>query len=318
MDSPTRFAAQDYAAKYERIDVGDWESVGSSNSDDGLVISEIGISLEIVKALSRRGIQKPFPTQKVVLQPAMQGRARTGTEKTLAFGITVIDKIIKFNTKHGHGKNPLSFILTPTKDLARQVAKFKEALSLVRGTYNPVLIVEAGVFPVLVNLYVYENNKEVMMFAGRAITTNIVTAMVKMRSVDEAWAVLSNRISNLDAKAKIASQDRKSFAIGANLFIGNLDYCIYDILVIMRNLGFGFISYDSFDASDAGTECREYTTIKNADFVSCSDETKEKIRASVKQFWAERSRIKRLKERLTSFWSEIVSEAAIEEGSCEL
>ncbi|CAN6905247.1 unnamed protein product [Brassica oleracea] len=43
MDSPTRFAAQDYAAKYERIDVGDWESVGSSNSDDGLVISEIGI-----------------------------------------------------------------------------------------------------------------------------------------------------------------------------------------------------------------------------------------------------------------------------------
>lgn len=39
--------------------------------------------------------------KKVVLQPAMQGRARTGTEKTLAFGITVIGKIIKFNTKHG-------------------------------------------------------------------------------------------------------------------------------------------------------------------------------------------------------------------------
>ncbi|KAG2266824.1 hypothetical protein Bca52824_073903 [Brassica carinata] len=72
MDSPTRFAAQDYAAKYERIDVEDWESVGSSNSDDG------------------------------------------------------------------HGKNPLSFILTPTKDLSRQVSKFKEALSL-SGALNRTL-----------------------------------------------------------------------------------------------------------------------------------------------------------------------------------
>lgn len=31
----------------------------------------------------------------------MIGRARTGTGKTLAFGIPVIDKIIKFNAKHG-------------------------------------------------------------------------------------------------------------------------------------------------------------------------------------------------------------------------
>ena len=63
MGSPAGFTAQDYAAKYERIDVGDWESVGSSNIDDGFAISEIGISPEIVKALSGRGIQKLFPTQ---------------------------------------------------------------------------------------------------------------------------------------------------------------------------------------------------------------------------------------------------------------
>nr|VDC79875.1 unnamed protein product [Brassica rapa] len=56
MDSTTRFAAQDYAAEYELIDVGDWESVGSSNSDDGLVISEIGISLEIVCSSFWNGI----------------------------------------------------------------------------------------------------------------------------------------------------------------------------------------------------------------------------------------------------------------------
>jgi superfamily II DNA/RNA helicase len=41
-----------------------------------------------------------------VLEPAMQGRdmigrARTGTGKTLAFGIPIMDKIIQFNAKHG-------------------------------------------------------------------------------------------------------------------------------------------------------------------------------------------------------------------------
>ena len=41
-----------------------------------------------------------------VLEPAMQGRdmigrARTGTGKTLAFGIPIMDKVIQFNAKHG-------------------------------------------------------------------------------------------------------------------------------------------------------------------------------------------------------------------------
>jgi superfamily II DNA/RNA helicase len=47
-----------------------------------------------------------FLLQKAVLEPAMQGkdmfgRARTGTGKTLAFGIPILDKIIEFNKQHG-------------------------------------------------------------------------------------------------------------------------------------------------------------------------------------------------------------------------
>ncbi|KAF8080018.1 hypothetical protein N665_0980s0003 [Sinapis alba] len=49
-----------------------------------------------------------------------------------------------------------------------------------------------------------------------------------------------------------------------------------------------------------------------------SDETKEKIRASVKQVWAERSRSKRLKEEFTSLWSEKIAEAARRGGSGEV
>lgn len=44
--------------------------------------------------------------QRAVLDPAMKGRdmigrAKTGTGKTLAFGIPIMDKIIKLNEKHG-------------------------------------------------------------------------------------------------------------------------------------------------------------------------------------------------------------------------
>ncbi|KAH0709961.1 hypothetical protein KY284_011388 [Solanum tuberosum] len=96
--------------------------------EEGLEISKLGISEEIVSALAQRGITSLFPIQRAVLEPAMQGsdmigRARTGTGKTLAFGIPIMDKIIRFNRKKGRGRNPLALILAPTRELARQVDK---------------------------------------------------------------------------------------------------------------------------------------------------------------------------------------------------
>lgn len=59
MASSAGFAAQDYAPSYDGGDSE--ESVGSGG--DGLAISDLGISPEIVKALSGRGIDKLFPIQ---------------------------------------------------------------------------------------------------------------------------------------------------------------------------------------------------------------------------------------------------------------
>ncbi|KAK4484322.1 hypothetical protein RD792_006899 [Penstemon davidsonii] len=92
----------------------DSEDKRASCGDEGLEISKLGISQDIVSALEMRGIFKLFPIQSVVLEPTMQGRdmigrARTGTGKTLAFGIPIMDKIIQFNVKH--------------RELARQVEK---------------------------------------------------------------------------------------------------------------------------------------------------------------------------------------------------
>ncbi|KAH0878754.1 LOW QUALITY PROTEIN: hypothetical protein HID58_066148, partial [Brassica napus] len=61
--------------------------------------------------------------------------------------------------------------------------------------------------------------------------------------------------------------------------------------------------------------CR-YTTVKNSEFVSCSDETEEKMRALMKKFGLSRS--KSLREKLTSLCSENITEVAREGGSDEV
>lgn len=119
-------SGQALGAGFAMADYSDSERASTSPSDEGLEISKLGISPTIVSALASRGIEKLFPIQKAVLEPAMQGRdmigrARTGTGKTLAFGIPIMDKIIKFNQQYGQGRNPLALILAPTRELARQV-----------------------------------------------------------------------------------------------------------------------------------------------------------------------------------------------------
>lgn len=114
------------APGYAVADFSDDDKKGAT--DDGLDISKLGISNDIVSSLARRGITKLFPIQRAVLEPAMQGRdmigrARTGTGKTLAFGIPILDKIMRYNEAKGRGKNPLALVMAPTRELARQVDK---------------------------------------------------------------------------------------------------------------------------------------------------------------------------------------------------
>ncbi|KAL4367280.1 hypothetical protein GQ457_05G016940 [Hibiscus cannabinus] len=104
------------------------DDYAEEKGSDGLEISSLGIAPEIVSSLKKKGITKLFPIQRAVLEPAMQGkdmigRAKTGTGKTLAFGIPIMDKIIRYNAQHGRGRNPLCLVLAPTRELAKQVEK---------------------------------------------------------------------------------------------------------------------------------------------------------------------------------------------------
>jgi superfamily II DNA/RNA helicase len=81
---------------------------------------DLGVIPEITAALETEGIIEPFPIQSLAVPIGLGGhdiigQARTGTGKTLAFGIPLLQRI-----EHG-GKKPLALVIVPTRELAIQV-----------------------------------------------------------------------------------------------------------------------------------------------------------------------------------------------------
>jgi len=83
---------------------------------------DLGISEAICSGLAAAGIFTTFPIQALTLPLALRGQdiigqARTGTGKTLAFGIPLLELI-----GEGRGPAPLALVVVPTRELAIQVA----------------------------------------------------------------------------------------------------------------------------------------------------------------------------------------------------
>jgi ATP-dependent RNA helicase DeaD len=79
------------------------------------------IAGEIVRSLHEIGFQEAFPIQAAALGPLLQGRdvigqAKTGTGKTAAFGIPMVQKITRTED------SVQGLVLVPTRELAHQVA----------------------------------------------------------------------------------------------------------------------------------------------------------------------------------------------------
>jgi ATP-dependent RNA helicase DeaD len=96
----------------------------------------------MLKAIERKGWTAPSSIQSIALPRLLADeghcivRARTGTGKTAAFGIPLIERL----TQAGHA--PRALILTPTRELALQVSR--EIASLVSGHYPRVTAVYGG------------------------------------------------------------------------------------------------------------------------------------------------------------------------------
>jgi ATP-dependent RNA helicase DeaD len=104
--------------------------------------ASFGLSDAVLGALTRKGFTAPSSIQSIALPRllAEEGhvivKARTGTGKTAAFGIPLVERLIQ----GGHA--PRALILTPTRELALQISR--EIASLTTGSFPRITAVYGG------------------------------------------------------------------------------------------------------------------------------------------------------------------------------
>src|SRR5918911_2193816 len=90
--------------------------------------ADLPLSEELRKGIAERGYVTPTPVQAAVIGPILEGRdvicrSKTGTGKTAAFGIPLLERI------PGGTRKASALVLCNTRELALQVAQELQALA---------------------------------------------------------------------------------------------------------------------------------------------------------------------------------------------
>ncbi|MET9572489.1 DEAD/DEAH box helicase, partial [Streptomyces virginiae] len=95
-----------------------------ADAEPTITFGDLGLPEGIVRKLAQNGVTAPFPIQAATIPDALAGkdilgRGRTGSGKTLSFGLPTLASLAGGHTEK---KKPRAIILTPTRELAMQVA----------------------------------------------------------------------------------------------------------------------------------------------------------------------------------------------------
>nr|WP_229846184.1 DEAD/DEAH box helicase [Streptomyces atratus] len=102
----------------------DIDSAVDADAEPTVTFGDLGLPEGIVRKLAQNGVTAPFPIQAATIPDALAGkdilgRGRTGSGKTLSFGLPTLATLAGGHTEK---KKPRAVILTPTRELAMQVA----------------------------------------------------------------------------------------------------------------------------------------------------------------------------------------------------
>ncbi|CAM5235752.1 hypothetical protein SAVIM40S_06560 [Streptomyces avidinii] len=95
-----------------------------ADAEPSITFGDLGLPEGVVRKLAQNGVTSPFPIQAATIPDALAGkdilgRGRTGSGKTLSFGLPTLATLAGGHTDK---KKPRAIILTPTRELAMQVA----------------------------------------------------------------------------------------------------------------------------------------------------------------------------------------------------
>ncbi|MFF0162959.1 DEAD/DEAH box helicase [Streptomyces sp. NPDC005263] len=119
----------------DHVVVPENEGTGGAADAPEATFADLGLPEGVVRKLAQNGVTTPFPIQAATIPDALAGkdilgRGRTGSGKTLSFGLPTLATLAGGRTeKH----KPRAVILTPTRELAMQVADALQPYGDVMG-----------------------------------------------------------------------------------------------------------------------------------------------------------------------------------------
>jgi ATP-dependent RNA helicase RhlE len=149
----------------------------------------LGIAPEFLKILERHNFTIPTPIQRQAIGPAMEGKdivgiAQTGTGKTLAFGLPLLQRL--------RGSQGVGLIVLPTRELAIQA---DEMLQKIGGSLGLVTAVLIGGENMRMQIMALRRRPNIIIATpGRLLdhieTKNLILDLVRIVVLDEADRML--------------------------------------------------------------------------------------------------------------------------------
>ncbi|MGY1682216.1 DEAD/DEAH box helicase [Geodermatophilus sp. SYSU D01176] len=120
----------------EQLEQAVEELGGAPVSEDAPLFSDFDVHPDVVAALAEVGITRTFAIQELTLPLALAGndligQARTGTGKTLGFGVPLLQRVVP--PAEGGDGVPQALVVVPTRELCVQVARDLGAAGAKRG-----------------------------------------------------------------------------------------------------------------------------------------------------------------------------------------
>lgn len=105
---------------------------------------EMDLPPRLTQELARLGAAAPFPIQAATIPAAMQGRhvlgrGKTGSGKTIAFGVPLVAKLSAQGSVPRKPNKPRAVVLAPTRELAEQIDRTLSALAKSVGFYTTTI-----------------------------------------------------------------------------------------------------------------------------------------------------------------------------------
>jgi ATP-dependent RNA helicase RhlE len=185
---------------------------------------DLGVSAPILKALDAEGYTHPTPIQIQAL-PIVQkgcdliGLAQTGTGKTAAFALPILDRLHQ-NRKHAGEKACRTLVLAPTRELAAQIGDSFRAYGRFLGLSTTVVFGGASMFKQKQALY---RGVDVLVATPGRLLDHVSQRSVRLENVeilvlDEADHMLDmGFIHDLRRIATILPRQRQTLFFSATM-----------------------------------------------------------------------------------------------------